>query len=191
MFDSGASISVMSDAILPQIVGRLKDSTSVQGIGGSQKTKEVIQCEISLDCGWRGVHNFKPTRLLSSPHIVILGQDVLSKYSNTEFNWQEGKIRVGEDWIFVNDLPKNEKWIIDKENMSNAECCQVNHLLKKYGSVFATNNKSSRVCNKGVHVIKSLDDKVCKDKVRRLPEKKANTGNGKEWDYQRVGFSLQ
>ena len=136
LFDSGASISVMSDAILPQIVGRLKDSTSVQGIGGSQKTKEVIQCEINLDCGWRGVHNVKPTRLPSIPHLVILGQDVLSKYGNTEFNWQKGKIRVGEDWIFVKDLPENEKWIIDnKENMSNEECCQVNQLLKKYGNV--------------------------------------------------------
>ena len=64
LFDSGASISVMSDAILPQIVGRLKDSTSLQGIGNSQKTKEVIQCEINLDCGWK--------RGPSSPHPVIL-----------------------------------------------------------------------------------------------------------------------
>ena len=55
--------------------------------------------------------------------------------------------------------------------MSNEECCQVNQLLKNYGSVFVTNNKSPRVCNKGVHVIKSLDDRVSKDKVRRLPEK--------------------
>ena len=95
----------------------------------------------------------------------------MSKYGNTEFNWQEGKIRVGEDWIFVNDLPENKNWVIDKENMSNEECCQVNQLLKNYGSVFATNNKSPRVCNKGVYAIKSLDDRVSKDKVRRLPEK--------------------
>ena len=135
LFDSGASISVMSDTIFPQIVERLKDSTVVQGIGGSQKTKEVIRCEINLDCGWRGVHNVKPTRLPSSPHLVILGQDVLSEYGNTEFNWQEGKIRVGDDWIFVNDLPENKSWTIDKENMSNEECCQVNQLLKKYSVV--------------------------------------------------------
>ena len=161
----------MSDTIFPQIVKGLKDSTAVQGIGGSQKTKEFIQCEINLDCGWRGIHNIKPTRLPSSPHLVILGQDVLSKYGNTEFNWQEGKIRVGEDWIFVNDLPENKSWTIDKENMSNEECCQVNQLLEKYGSVFASNNKSPKVCNKGFHVIKSLDNRICKDKVRRLPEK--------------------
>ena len=177
LFDSGASISVMSDTILPQIVNGLKDSTVVQGIGGSQKTKEVIRCEINLDCGWKGIHDIKPTRLPNNPHLVILGRDVLSSYGNTEFNWLESKIRVGEDWIFVNDLPPVKSWVIDKENMTKEECAQINSLLKKYSNVFATNNKSPNICNKGVHVIKSLDDRVCKDKVRRLPEKwKAEVG---------------
>ena len=170
LFDSGASISVMSDTILPRFVRGLKDSTVVQGIGGAQITKEFIECEIQLDCGWKGIHKIKPTKLPNHPNLVILGRDMLAKYGNTEFNWQNGTIRLGEDWIFAN-FPLENGWDIDRKNMTEEECGQIEQLLEEYKDVFASNNKSPSICNKGVHVIKSLDNRVCKDKVRRLPEK--------------------
>ena len=161
----------MSDLILPNAICGLKNSSMVMGIGGAQTTKEVVRCVIQLDCGWTTTVGVKPTKLQNNPDLVILGQDVLSTYGNTEFDWEKGSIRLGEDWIFFNDPSSGRSWDMDEENMTPEECVQMMKLLEKYDTVFASNNKSPSVCNKGVHVIKSMDNRICKDKVRRLPEK--------------------
>ena len=173
LMDSGASISVMSDRLFPSKVAQLNPASMVRGIGGAHMAKEELTCEINMDCGWKGQHPIRPMPL-QNPRLVILGRDFLSRYGNTEFDWKGKRVRLGEEWIFVT-FPDPEDILsqckIDSENCTAEQVNQINGLLEKYRDVFATNNKAPARCNQEVHQIRSKDDSICKDKVRRLPMK--------------------
>ena len=108
---------------------------------------------------------------------MILGRDFLKQYGTTEFDWENQKVRIGKEWIFIvfenhqNDISS----VVDKcklgNNLSREQQTKVKHLLEEFCQAFVKNSKAPKLCTTEVHRILSKDAGVCKDWVRRLPEK--------------------
>ena len=167
----------MSDQLFPSLVKNLPNTSVVRGIGGCQTTKEVINCQVTMKCGWLGSHPIKPIAMPQNPRLVILGSDFLSKFGNTEFDWNEKLIRLGSDWIFVtlpeehDSKPLKSLFKIDSTNCNEEQTRLIYGLLEKHKKVFAVNNRAPSLCNREEHCIRSQNRNICKDKVRRLPGK--------------------
>jgi len=54
------------------------------------------------------------------------------------------------------------------KSLAQHELKEINELISSY-KVFAVNNRAPEECTLGLHVIRSIDDVVSKDRVRRLP----------------------
>ena len=96
LLDSGASVSVMSTTIFPTDTQDLTNSSLVHGIGGSCKAKESLICTLVLENGWTCQHPIRPTEIPHNPNLVILGRDFLQRFGNTEFDWENQTVRLGD-----------------------------------------------------------------------------------------------
>ena len=167
LIDSGADISIVS------IIGRkpLKASKSVNGIGGNQSIGLPSIHSIRFNCEVEKTYSIKLHQTVISSHgnLVILGRDFLSQFDSTEFDWKGGRIRLGDTWLFFMDSQtklKNVNPELTKEQKS-----QILQLIDKFPETFADNPRAPRACNTVKHRIRTIDEKIVREKVRRLPSK--------------------
>ena len=176
LFDSGAGTSVMSSELFPEL--NQSNGTNVHGIGGVQASGEAVDCEISISSTWKTMHELKPMTIPGKKELVILGRDFPKKFGKTEFDWNNERMNIGEDWIFM--VSENHEQ--DFENM--IEKCKIGHelssfnttkvkdMLKDFCQVFVKNSKAPKICTTEVHRIFTQDEaRIFRDKVRRLPMK--------------------
>ena len=176
LFDSGAGTSVMSSELFPEL--NQSNGTKVHGIGGVQASGEAVDCEISISSTWKTMHELKPMTIPGKKELVILGRDFPKEFGKTEFDWNNERMNIGEDWIFM--VSENHEQ--DFENM--IEKCKIGHelssfnttkvkdMLKDFCQVFVKNSKAPKICTTEVHRIFTQDEaRIFRDKVRRLPMK--------------------
>ena len=175
LFDSGAGISVMSEELFPELVSN--KSHKVYGIGGVEYAGEPIECKILISSTWETKHVIKPMPIPDRKNLLILGRDFLQHFGTTEFDWTNQKVRIGKDWIFMvsEDHTQDVTSIINKckfgQNLDKSQKESIKMLLEDFCQVFVKNSKAPKLCTTEVHRIFSRDDRVCKDKVHRIPDK--------------------
>ena len=172
--DTGASVSVISRELCQDDENILftNSGSLVRGIGGTQEAGEPIKCDMAFDSGWSYTYPLKPMVIPEAQNLVILGQDFMSLFDHTVFNWVEGKIKVGRDWIFLasEDGPTVELPCKYDLNNSSDFINSLKQLNSSYIDIFATNNKSPKVCFGVEHEISLIEDRACVDKIRRYPK---------------------
>lgn len=178
LLDSGASVSVMSSEIFPEL---FQESGKVSGIGGMQRVGKPVECKISISSTWSSQHSLKPMSIPGCANMVILGRDFLTRYGTTEFDWANRRVRLGieNDWIFMvsENHEKDVQELIGKckigsEGTTSEQQREVKALLEEFCTVFVKNSKAPKLCTTEVHRIMTQDEgRICRDKVRRLPDK--------------------
>lgn len=170
LFDSGARTSIMS------IKGMLKATESsagtIKGIGGEQKVGYPKNCVFTLNCDKNASyeHKIKPTEIPGESNLVILGVDFLSKFSCTEFDWNNSKIRLGDQWIYYNSPLKEAKFDISDNLLPTEKQCLLD-LINCYDDLFVHDPKAPRKSCLVPHVIDTGHTPPHKDKPRRYPQK--------------------
>lgn len=86
--------------MIPELEDTVEDGCSINGIGGKQKTGDPVQCDVTFHSGWTQTHWLKPTFLPSQPELVILGTDFMQKFGKTGFDWEKGRVKLGEQWVY-------------------------------------------------------------------------------------------
>ena len=96
----------------------------------------------------------------------------MHQYRTTKFDWITGKIKLGSEWIYLATTKEKEiNYKIDKGNVSHEQSNQIENLVQKYSGVFASNPKAPKQCIGVKHKILSDNDRVSRDKIRRIPSK--------------------
>ena len=72
----------------------------VKGIGGSQIAGEPVEGTIRFKCGWSYAHPLKPMKFHGTNNQVILGRDFMQIFDETLFDWINGRIKIGSDWVW-------------------------------------------------------------------------------------------
>ena len=147
------------------------------GIGGVEYAGDPLMCKICIGSTFETAHSVKPMPIPGKTNLLILGRDFLENFKTTEFDWANQKVRIGSEWIFMasSDSDQDIVNIIQKcklgMDLTADQSERVRSLLKEFCQVFVKNSKSPKLCTTEVHRILSRDDRICKDKVRRLPDK--------------------
>ena len=181
LFDSGAGISVMSKELFPELVST--KSHKVYGIGGVEYAGEPVECRILISSTWETKHLVKPMPIPDRENLLILGRDFLQHFGTTEFDWTNQRVRIGEDWVFMvsEDHTKDITSIINRckigQDLAENQKESIKLLLEDFCQVFVKNSKAPKLCTTELHRIFSRDDRVSKDKVRRIPDKWKNEVN--------------
>ena len=157
--------------MIPELEDKVKDGGSINGIGGKQKTGDPVQCDVTFHSGWTQTHWMKPTFLPSQPDLVILGTDFMQKFGKTGFDWEKGRVKLGEQWVYcLLSEDKQPNYNINPE-LSTDEVSNVNNVVEEFKDVFASNPKAPREYKGPKHYIVSETNRVSFDKPRRVPEK--------------------
>jgi len=157
------------------------ETTVVMGIGGSQVAGKPVSCKFKIG-QTAYTHKLVPISIPGKCNAVILGRDFMSEWGVTQFDWVNGRVKLGEDWVLVisNDNELDQEILSYQQadvkyscgdNLSVHQKNLINQLVESQREVFAVKNKAPRVCDLGMHVIQSMDDRVYKEKVRRQPRK--------------------
>ena len=85
----------------------ISEGIQINGIGGIQMAGPPVKCEVKFNSGWNYNHSLKPMTIAQAPNTVILGQDFMSMFDKTSFDWSNGRIKIGNDWIFFMDQQDN------------------------------------------------------------------------------------
>ena len=171
LLDSGASLSACSHTLLPSPVAL--NNVAVKGIGGTARSGNAVPSTVGFSCGLTYQWAVKPIETPDDRPLVILGQDFMSQFGHTLFDWQEGKVRIGKDWIWALEEPEPLQLPckFDPSSCCTLQLSQLNELLTGFVDLFATNPKSPRECRGVEHEIPLSESRVCVDKVRRIPSK--------------------
>ena len=157
--------------MIHELEDKVKDGGSINGIGGKQKTGDPVQCDVTFHSGWTQTHWMKPTFLPSQPDLVILGTDFMQKFGKTGFDWEKGRVKLGEQWVYcLLSEDKQPNYNINPE-LSTEEVSNVNNVVEEFKDVFASNPKAPREYKGPKHYIVSETNRVSFDKPRRVPEK--------------------
>ena len=170
LIDSGASTSLFCVRGYEGLVS--KHSAKVKGIGGDQEVGSPVECDIKFDALTKIFpHVMKPVIIKGESELVILGRDFLTQFGTTNFDWNDDKIQIGEDWIycFENNAKSSPRYRVGDVEKDVGD--QLQSLLDENSSCFAHDPKNPRECTESVHVIKTKDDRHIKDKQRNIPLK--------------------
>ena len=99
LIDSGASTSLFCvNGDEGQIIGH--SALKVKGIGGEQEVGSPVECDIKFDALTKVFnHTMKPVIIKGESELVILGRDFLTQFGTTNFDWNDDRIQIGQDWI--------------------------------------------------------------------------------------------
>ena len=171
LIDSGASTSLFCvSGNEGQIIGH--STVKVKGIGGEQEVGSPVECDIKFDALTKLFnHTMKPVIIKGESELVILGRDFLTQFGTTNFDWNDDKIQIGQDWIycFDNNVESSPRYRVG--DVEEDVGVQLQSLLDENGSCFAHDPKNPRECTKSTHVIRTKDDRPIKDKQRNIPLK--------------------
>ena len=123
LVDSGAEISIIAIKGCPmEAADQVK---SVSRIGEAQKVGPKTECKIRFACDTQKEYSvwLHATKLDGDRDLIILGRDFLNQFEKTIFDWKNGKICLGNTWIFLVDI-HNTHWDINKELNAEQENSQ-------------------------------------------------------------------
>ena len=163
----------MSDKLFPEFNFNKGQQTLIKGVGGSQVAGEAVLCEISLESGWSCKHQLKPIHFPEKPRTVLLGRDFMSQYGDTVFDWENGRVKLGEEWVMLTTVeePVEKRYKINDTSITKDQQKTLRDILEEYSDVFAKNHRAPKECVGAKHYIQSKSDQVCYEKVRRIPAK--------------------
>ena len=169
LVDSGAKISIIAIKGCPmEAADRVK---SVSGIGEARKVGPKTEFKIRFACDTEKEYSvwLHATKLDRDRDLIILGRDFLNQFEKTTFDWMNGKICLGDTWLFLVDT-HNTHWDINRElNAEQGNCIRM--MLNKHPEVFAHNPRAPRECSVTFHSIWSKHNQPTKSKIRRIPRK--------------------
>ena len=168
LMDSGAEISII--AIKGRPMEAADQVKSVSGIGEAQKVGPKTECEIRFACDTEKEYSvwLHATKLDRDRDLIILGRDFLNQFEKTKFDWKNGKICLGDTWLFLVDT-HNTHWDINRELNAEQENC-IRMMLNKHPEVLAHIPRPPRECSATFHSIRSKHDQPTKSKIRRIPQ---------------------
>ena len=174
LFDSGASVSLMS--VDGTWIERSTDRTnsSVKGVGGKQAIGQQQSCSFVLDCMPEKVfqHHIKPTTIPGEPALVLLGTDFLSKFDEFCVDWTNNRIKLGDDWVYLTNTVPESSPILDIEaTLPHKQRVELETLLGAHTGLFVHNPRAPKEATIATHVIKTKSSLPHKDKFRRTPVK--------------------
>ena len=100
----------------------------------------------------------------------------MSQFKSTRFDWANNRIQLDDDWILLMTEPNvsqkpakfmNKNYKMGK-SLTQHQASEVKGLIDSL-KVFATNNRAHEKFTLGMHAIRSIDEVVNKDRVRRIP----------------------
>ena len=169
LVDSGAEISIIAIKGCPmEAADQVK---SVSGIGEARKVGPKTECKIRFACDTEKEYSvwLHATKLDRDRDLIILGRDFLNQFEKTTFDWKNGKICLGDTWLFLVDT-HNTHWDINRELNAEQENC-IRMMLNKHPEVFAHNSRAPRESSATFHSIWSKHNQPTKSKIRRIPRK--------------------
>ena len=175
LIDSGADVSLMS---IDGLQFEASQAHGLKGIGGSQISGPPMITDIVFNSlpGKSFTCNVRPVNIKGEPNLLLLGKDFMSGFDCTIFDWKNNKIKLGENWVYLNtpDPGVSSSRIFHfkiNDSLSFEQRQRLTGILDNHSSVFAHNPKCPRACHTTEHVIYTKDDRVVKDKIRPLPRK--------------------
>ena len=100
----------------------------------------------------------------------------MNQFKSTRFEWANNRIQLDDDWILLMTEPNvsqkpakfmNKNYKMGK-SLTQHQASKVKGLIDSL-KVFATNNRAHEKFTLGMHAIRSIDEVVNKDRVRRIP----------------------
>ena len=92
----------------------------------------------------------------------------MSLFDGTMFNW----VRVGSEWVWMaSSSDKKVPCKFDYDNTSIVNIEKFMSIVMNYFDIFAQNPKAPKECNGCDHEIVLSEDRVCVDRVHRIPKK--------------------
>ena len=145
----------------------------VNGIGGRQATRPAIRCKILFnDMRLVAEHDVRPTSIPGQSRLLLLGQDFMESFGLTQFDWDNNRVKLGEDWIFLSqDQEEKLKPCRYGEHIDSKTKNMFTDLVNRFNHVFTHNPKAPKMSKVGTHYIRTENDQVTFDKVRRIPNK--------------------
>lgn len=192
MLDSGASMSVVDESSVADLglshkVEFSSDLDSVTGVGGPVVVLGSLTVRVDAGDGQQVKHTLKV--LGGDERVLILGRDFLAKFPSTEFDWQQGRIRLGDVWkvpeVMISGGGHAERVAVaaleqmvvpaasDLSAAINPALPQDVHqkfmkILLEERSVFATNPKKPSLSTVAEHRIETNDAQPVKQKTARV-----------------------
>ena len=174
LIDSGSNISVISEELVERAKGTStqKGDTIEKGIGGPQVAGSPVNCKVHFKSGWDYTYPLRPMKLLEHSNMVLLGADFMSLFDETMFDWVRGRIRVGSEWVWIaSSSDKKVPCKFDYDNTFSVDIDKFKSIVMNYLDIFAQNPKAPKECNGRDHEIVLSEDRVCVDRVHRIPKK--------------------
>ena len=204
LLDSGAQPSVIDIRSLREIGSDYVSRRSkVHGVC-STPVETVGEVSMRVDVGKGEVIRHKFTVLVSPEPTIILGRDFLKRYSSTEFDWGNHRVRLGSYWLnseatitgsqalsraelVATTICETRNWVVWASpslgwNINPAITPQQSGLLteflEEFRDVFATNPKKPNITTQAFHTIETGNAQPVKARgVRFSPqvEREINT----------------
>ena len=135
LLDSGANPSLVDSQSLRSISLHYTSKPSrVYGVGATPVT--ILGCaEIPVNVGKTHELRHKFLVLDSTKPTIILGRDLLRKFSSTEFDWDGHRVRLGNEWI------DSEASILGGQPLARAE--SVTSVVFEANGVTGANQRNS------------------------------------------------
>ena len=114
-------------------------------------------------------HGLKPTKFPNNPGLVILGTDFMEKFGATKFDWDQGVIKLGDEWVYC--TIENKLDCKFGPELCKGEVSILKNIAMDFNDVFAINPKAPKECKYTKHHILTETDRVCFDKPSRIPNK--------------------
>ena len=98
-------------------------------------------------------------------------------FDETLFDWINGRIKIGSDWVWF--AAEEQEAIIkckfDSDNIEFSDFSKLKGVVNNYCDLFASNPKAPKECLGVTHEIILSEDRVCVDRVNRIPNKFTET----------------
>ena len=172
LMDSGAGSSIMSvGCFMPSE----KEFTSkIFGIGGYKGSAAPVMSTLFISSKTY-VHPLKPVFIEGENSLVILGRDFMSRFGETHFDWDNQRIKLGDDWVYYLDQASEDsdkfKPLVN-DQLSDSQARKMQDCISKNNDVFAHNPKAPKECSSSSHAIISRDNRVSMQRPRRINHKK-------------------
>ena len=103
LLDSGAGVSVTDVATLKKMgkTHLIEPNEGMLKAFENSETRIVGQVVVPIAIKCLNVyHRFTVTDEVKGGMTTVLGRDFLQRFGTTEFCWNEGKVRLGKEWIY-------------------------------------------------------------------------------------------
>ena len=98
-------------------------------------------------------------------------------FDETLFDWINGRIKIVSDsvWFAAEEQEAIVKCKFDSDNIEFSDFSKLKGVVNNYCDLFASNHKAPKECLGVTHEIILSKDRVCVDRVNRIPNKFTET----------------